>query len=340
MSEAVVAARSATKDVLTVTGLTVDLLSGNDSTRVVDGVDLALRPGETVGLVGESGSGKTLTGLAILRLLPQGVRMVAGRVVFDGEDLTRMPVASLRKVRGAGIAMIFQEPSRSLDPSFAVGRQIAEGIRVHLPVSRREAWNRAVEMLDRVRIPRAHQRAHDYPHQLSGGMCQRVMLAVALACSPKVLIADEPTTALDVTVQAEILRLIGDLQKDMGLSVLLITHDLGIVAEVCDRVTVMYAGQTVENGPTAGTFDRPRHPYSAALLQTTPLPTNRRGTALPVIPGVVPPPGRWPTGCHFYARCDFREPRCAAAPPPVVSLGAECSARCVRAEELTLGGER
>ncbi len=269
---------------------------------VVDRVTFSLRRGETFGLVGESGSGKSVTALAILGLLARNARVAEGTIRLHGQELRGMRESALRRIRGNQIGMIFQEPRRSLDPAFTVGDQIAETVRAHNSVSRSAAWSRAVEMLDLVGIPSAEKRARNYPHQFSGGMAQRVMLAVALSCSPELLIADEPTTALDVTVQSQVLGLIRGLQQDMGLAVIFISHDLGVIAGMCDRVAVMYAGQIVEHRETEALYLRPKHPYTSALLQSIPSLTSTESSTLVSIPGRVPPAHAWPSGCRFHPR--------------------------------------
>jgi peptide/nickel transport system ATP-binding protein len=332
----------AKQPLLQVENLAVDFLTQHGAVRVVEGASFTLDKGETFGLVGESGSGKTVTSLAVLGMIcPPSGRVSVGSVRLNGRELTGLPRRELNRVRGREIAMIFQEPRRSLDPAFTVGDQIAETVRVHFGLSRKEAWRRAVEMLDLVQIPSAVHRAHEYPHQFSGGMAQRVMLAVALSCSPKVLVADEPTTALDVTVQAQVLQLIRDLQASLGLAVLFISHDLGVIAQMCDRVAVMYAGQIVEQANIRDLFLRPCHPYTAALLASIPNPKDATGR-LVAIPGVVPPPQLWPTGCRFHPRCTHAVNRCKvdtpeAAPTP----GCEGAfARCHLADTLMLEGVR
>ncbi len=322
---------------LDVRGLTVAFATERGTATVVDDFDLELRAGEIVGLVGESGSGKTVTGLAIMGLLPQNGRVVSGTISLAGQELQSLPNRAMRHIRGQEIGMIFQEPRRSLDPCFTVGDQVAEAIRAHRDVSRKEAKQQAIEMLDRVQIPQAASRAANYPHQFSGGQCQRIMLAIALVCQPRVLIADEPTTALDVTVQEEVLRLLDELRREMDLAILLVTHDLGVVAETCDRVEVMYAGQLVEHASVFDVFERPMHPYAAGLLGSV---IQVGGTTrLRSIPGTVPPPTAWPEGCRFRPRCTHAEDRCGEAVPPLESFedGAR-RVRCIRAAELDLGG--
>jgi peptide/nickel transport system permease protein len=329
---------SPTAPLLEVENLAVDFFTPHGPVRVVEGVSFTLADGETFGLVGESGSGKTVTSLALLGMisLPTG-RVADGSVRLRGRELVGLPGRDLRPIRGGEVSMIFQEPRRSLDPAFTVGDQIAETVRAHLGVSRRDAWRRAVEMLELVKIPDAKQRAHQYPHQFSGGMAQRVMLAIALSCSPKVLIADEPTTALDVTVQAQVLELIRELQADLGLAVLFISHDLGVIAQMCDRVGVMYAGQLVEQATAFDLFARPRHPYTAALLASIANPEAESGR-LVAIPGAVPPAHAWPTGCRFHPRCAHVTDRCVSeAPQPVTIAGrADAMARCLAVESLHL----
>lgn len=329
-----------TSPVLQVEDLTVEFFTRHSSIRVVEGVTFSLEQGQIYGLVGESGSGKTVTSLAVLGMIGAPVgRISRGSVRLDGRELVGRPNAELRRVRGRDIAMIFQEPKRNLDPAFTVGDQIAETVRAHLRLSRREAWRKAVEMLDMVRIPNAARRAHEYPHQFSGGMAQRVMLAIALSCSPKVLVADEPTTALDVTVQDQVLQLITDLQAELGLSVLFISHDLGVVARMCDQVAVMYAGQIVEQAGTDRVFLNPQHPYTAALLASIPNPEASTGR-LVAIPGLVPPSHDWPSGCRFHPRCRHAVDRCMSAPPMLERVSDGGTARCHFAENMTLEGIR
>jgi oligopeptide/dipeptide ABC transporter ATP-binding protein len=301
--------------------------------RAVDSVSFHIAPRETVGLVGESGCGKSVTSLSLLRLIQPPGRIEAGSVItFEGTDLLTLNERRMRAIRGARISMIFQEPMAALNPVFTVGDQIAEVARVHTDASRREAWNRAVEMMHLTGISDPADRARQYPHELSGGMRQRVMIAMALMLSPPLLIADEPTTALDVTIQAQILELLRELQQRVGMSILLITHDLGVVAESASRVLVMYAGEIVEEAQVQLLFDAPHHPYTEGLLAAVP----RLGEArerLAVIPGTVPAATAWPTGCRFRERCPYAWDRCAAEHPPLYQLGAGQWSRCHLAEE-------
>ena len=305
--------------------------SGAERRRMVavDGVGLQVRRGQTLGIAGESGSGKSVTSLAIMGLLPKGAAEVSGRILFDGEDLLTVPERRLRDLRGDRLAMIFQEPMTSLNPSYTVGDQIGEAVVRHRGASRREAMRHAVEMLRRVRIPVPEERVHDYPHSMSGGMRQRVMIAMALACDPQLLIADEPTTALDVTIQAQILGLMRQLREDTGAAVMLITHDLGVVAEVCDEVAVMYAGQVVERARVADLFRFPQHPYTVGLLGALPR-LERPRVRLAAIAGTVPDMTAPPQGCRFQPRCPFRIAQCAEMPPLAAVEGDHLS-RCWRA---------
>jgi peptide/nickel transport system ATP-binding protein len=298
-------------------------------THAVDGVDLAVARGAMLGVVGESGCGKSVTLLAVMGLLPKGDCDVSGAVRFDGVDLLQLPDRALRDLRGDRLAMIFQEPMTSLNPSYTVGEQIIEAIVRHRGVSRHEARSRAVEMLRRVRIASPEERIDDYPHKLSGGMRQRVMIAIALACDPELLIADEPTTALDVTIQAQILDLMRELKAETGAAIILITHDLGVVAEVCDEVAVMYAGQIVERAPVDALFAEPQHPYTLGLMGSIPR-LDRRAERLATIEGSLPDMTAPPLACRFAPRCPFVEDRCTAAAPPVVTVGPGHWSRCFR----------
>ncbi len=301
--------------------------------RAVDGVSFDVMPHETVGVVGESGCGKSVTSLSILRLIDRpGAIEPGSRIDFEGRDLMTLPEREMRAIRGNRISMIFQEPMTSLNPVFTVGDQVAEVARVHSSASKREAWERAVEMLSTVGMPAAAERAKEYPHQLSGGLRQRVMIAMALMMGPALLIADEPTTALDVTIQAQILELLAEMQERIGMSILLITHDLGVIAESASRVLVMYAGQIVEEAPVRELFAAPHHPYTEGLLAAMPRVGSER-ERLAVIPGSVPPPTAWPTGCRFHDRCPFAWERCAIEPPPLYQIGENHVSRCHLANE-------
>ena len=280
----------------------------------VDAVSLEIRPGETLGLVGESGSGKSVTAMSIMRLVQPPGRIASGRVLFKGRDLLTLGERDMQRVRGAEISLIFQEPMTALNPVFRIGDQIGETLLVHGRTTRREARAKAIDLLRSVRIPNPESRIRDYPHQLSGGMRQRVMIALALACQPSLVIADEPTTALDVTIQAEILDLLREMKSALGLSLLLITHDLGVVAETADRVAVMYAGRIVETGPVRAIFRNPGHPYTRGLLAS--MPGGRPGERLRAIEGSVPLLGELPAGCAFTPRCPERFEPCPIAPPP------------------------
>jgi oligopeptide/dipeptide ABC transporter ATP-binding protein len=295
--------------------------------RAVDGVDLDVSEGRTLGVVGESGCGKSVTALSIMRLIDPPGRIEPGsRVLFRGRDLASLDEEELRQVRGNEISMIFQEPMTSLNPVIKIGDQIVEAVTLHRHVSLKSARERALEMLSLVGIASPQRRFGDYPHQLSGGMRQRVMIAMALACEPKLLIADEPTTALDVTIQAQILELIQDLRERLGMGVMLITHDLGVVAEMCDDVAVMYAGRVVERGSAAAIFRSPQHPYTEALLHSIPLLGMTQANRLKVIRGMVPNPLDWPQGCRFASRCDYAFDRCLREDPPLLDAGEQRAA--------------
>ena len=301
--------------------------------KAVDGVSFDVRPGETLGIVGESGCGKTVTSLSVLGLLPQPpARIEEGSSIrFQGEELIGASERRMRALRGNDISMIFQEPMSSLNPVYSVGNQISEALRLHRGMDRKAARTETIRLLTEVGIPEPDRRVDEYPHQLSGGMRQRVMIAMALSCEPQLLIADEPTTALDVTIQAQILELLAELRGRHGMSVLLITHDLGVVAEVCDRVVVMYAGQVVETGDVYEIFANPTHPYTRGLLDSLPSIENP-GQRLTSIPGTVPNPIGWPSGCRFQERCSLADDACGSAQDLVELSGAGRSARCWRAE--------
>jgi peptide/nickel transport system ATP-binding protein len=312
---------------LEIRDLVTEFRTGDGTVRAVDGVSFEVAPRTTLGVVGESGSGKSVTALSIMRLVasPPG-RIASGSIRYAGRDLLALRPAEMRAIRGNRIAMIFQEPMTSLNPVFTVGDQVAEAVRLHQRKSRREARAVAIDMFRRVGIPSPEDRVDAYPHQLSGGMRQRVMIAMALACKPDLLIADEPTTALDVTIQAQILDLLRSLQHELGMSILLITHDLGVVAETCDEVIVMYAGRVVERAPTEALFAAPRHHYTAGLLRSVPsysdgAPAGERGR-LQEIRGMVPALSELPPGCKFAERCPAVAERCRVEEPPLVALGA------------------
>jgi peptide/nickel transport system ATP-binding protein len=315
------AADSSPPPLLSIENLALSFGTESGRATVLDGVNLAIRPGQAVGLVGESGSGKSVTAMSVMRLLPSPPsRVDAGRILFRGQDLLALPPGEMRAVRGNRIGMIFQEPMTSLNPTFTVGFQIAEALALHGKARGAAARSRAAALLERVGVGPPARRIRQFPHELSGGLRQRVMMAIALACDPDLLIADEPTTALDVTIQAQILDLIGRLRVDLGMSVLLITHDLGVVADVCDLVAVMYAGRIVEQATAASLFAKPRHPYTLGLMESAPK-LGRRVKELPTIPGMVPPPGRRGPGCGFAGRCARALSRCAAEPPPLGPVG-------------------
>ncbi len=301
--------------------------------RAVDGVSFSIARGETVGVVGESGCGKSVTALSLLRLIQEPGRIEAGsHIWFEGRDLLALGAEEMRQVRGNRIAMVFQEPMTALNPVFTVGDQVAEVARVHTGASRKAAWERAVEMLSLVGIPAPRERAGNYPHQLSGGMRQRVLIAMALVMNPALLIADEPTTALDVTIQAQILELLARVQQEFGTAILLITHDLGVVAESTSRVVVMYGGQVVEEAPVRTLFAEPSHPYTKGLMQAMPRVGMSR-ERLATIPGSVPPPTAWPSGCRFRDRCSHAWDRCAAEAPALVPVAEGHAARCHLVED-------
>ncbi len=323
---------------LEVRDLCVEFATDAGPVRVVDDVSFDVRAGKIVGLVGESGSGKTVSSLAILRLLPSPpAQIVGGSIRFDGRDLFDMDFKELRRIRGRDIAMVFQDPQASLDPSFTVGNQLIEAIRLHEKLSRSAARDRAARLLEDVHIPDPVQRLSAYPHQLSGGMRQRVMIAMALSCYPRLLIADEPTTALDVTVQAQIVQLLNELRETHDLAVLFVTHDLALISELSDEVTVMYAGQVVEHAVTADLFTRPLHPYTAALLAASPgirRPADREA----LIAGQVPQAGQFPPGCRFHLRCAYAEDACRIEPVLLMGAGGDRQSRCLRVDELSLPG--
>ena len=316
---------------LDVTDLRTYFHTDAGTAKAVDGVSFHVNKGEVLGIVGESGCGKSVTSLSIMQLIPQppGEILEGSSIRFKGDELVGAGEKRLRDIRGNDIAMIFQEPMTSLNPVFPVGDQISEALRLHRSMKKQEATERAVEMLRLVGIPNPAERASDYPHQLSGGQRQRVMIAMSLACEPELLIADEPTTALDVTIQAQILDLLAELRSRLGMAVILITHDLGVVAEVCDRVVVMYAGQVVEHGTVEQIFADPRHPYTEGLLKAVPR-LGARKEKLAVIPGTVPSPLHWPIGCRFHDRCPYGWDKCVKELPPLLEAAGDPSrlARC------------
>jgi oligopeptide/dipeptide ABC transporter ATP-binding protein len=316
--------------VLEVDGLETQFRLEGGVARAVDGVSFALEAGTVLGLVGESGCGKSMTALSLMRLVPLPGRIVGGEVRFEGRDLLALSESDMRALRGAGIAMVFQEPMTALNPVMRIGTQVAEALRLHGRAGRRAAWERAVALLGEVGIPDPAARAYDYPHQLSGGMRQRVMIAIAISCEPRVLIADEPTTALDVTIQAEILDLLRALRDRHGMAVVLITHDLGVVAEQADEVAIMYAGRIVEHASVRDIFDQPRHPYTQALFRSMPGVGVRR-ERLETIPGHVPDLLHLPSGCAFRDRCPRQIPACAEAVPPLEEKAPAHRAACIRA---------
>ncbi len=315
---------------LRIEGLQTHFFTEAGTVRAVDGVSLMVPKGETLGIVGESGCGKSVTALSVLRLIPNPPgKIVAGNIYLDGRDLLKLPEDEMRKVRGASISMIFQEPMTSLNPVFTVGDQIAEGIRLHQRLSKRESWNKAIEMLRLVRIPDPDRRVKEYPHQMSGGMRQRVMIAMALSCNPQLLIADEPTTALDVTIQAQILELLSQLKSELGMAVMLITHDLGVVADTAARVAVMYAGRVVEEAPVMELFANPKHPYTQGLLSSIPrIEKSERRPRLQAIPGMVPDMLELPKGCKFQARCSKVFEPCSGEEPQLKEVAPNHRVRC------------
>jgi oligopeptide/dipeptide ABC transporter ATP-binding protein len=321
-----------TAPLLVVKDLQTHFFTDRGVARAVDGVSFAILPGQTLGLVGESGCGKSVTALSILRLIqsPPG-RIVGGSIQLEGRDLLGLSEEDIRKVRGNRISMIFQEPMTSLNPVFTIGNQIMEALLLHRQVGRKEAEAQAIDMLRRVKIPSAETLIHQYPHQISGGMRQRAMIAMALVCRPKLLIADEPTTALDVTIQAQILELLEELQQEFGMSVLIITHDLGIVADLADHVAVMYAGQIVESAPTRELFSTPKHPYTVGLFHSRPR-LGARKQRLDVIPGVVPNPTEFPPGCRFHPRCGHVAEDCRRTDVQLLSVAPHQESRCLRVQ--------
>lgn len=325
-----------THNVLEVKNLSTHFFTRAGTIKAADDVSFAIEPGSTLALVGESGSGKSVTSLSIMRLVPPPGKIVGGEIIFNNSDLMKLGNEHIRRLRGREIAMIFQDPMTSLNPVYTVGDQIAEAIELHQRLPRKQAWAKAVEMMKRVQIPDAERRASDYPHQLSGGMRQRVMIAMALSCKPNLLIADEPTTALDVTIQAEILELLKGLREDFDLSMLLITHDLGVVAETADRVAVMYAGRIVEEAPVREIFHNPRHPYTEGLLRSVPRLTEEglKRRRLETIEGTVPNLLHLPEGCKFAPRCAYVIEGCVQEEIPLLAVNDEHRARCIRFDKV------
>lgn len=305
--------------ILTVKNLRAYFYTEDGIVKAVDGVDFEVFQGETLGIVGESGCGKSVTSLSILRILDEKGKIVEGSIIFDGNDLTKIPEESMRKIRGKDIAMIFQEPMVALNPVFTIGEQIVEAIVLHQKVDETTAKKMAVDLLRKVGIPEPEKRINEYPHELSGGMRQRAMIAMALSCKPKILIADEPTTALDVTIQAQIMELMKQLQKEYGMAIILITHDMGVIAENADRVVVMYAGKAVEYTDVKTLFNDPKHPYTWGLLHAIPR-LDVEQTRLYNIPGIVPNPLKFPSGCKFHPRCEFAQEKCSVEEPELIEV--------------------
>jgi oligopeptide/dipeptide ABC transporter ATP-binding protein len=319
---------------LEVRDLTTAFRTGSGEVTAIENVSFTLEKGEILGVVGESGSGKSVTALAIMGLLPKPpARILGGSIQFEGQNLLTLSDRAMQRLRGPGIAMVFQEPMTSLNPVFTIGEQIMETIRAHEPLSGSAVFARAVQMLEKVGIPSATTRMADYPHQLSGGQRQRVMLAIALVCRPRLLIADEPTTALDVTIQAQILDLLLDLRDEFGMAIMMITHNMGVIAETADRVLVMYAGRTVEQAPVNRLFDHPLHPYTRGLLSCVPT-LDQDQDRLVAIPGSLPEPSRRPSGCRFSARCVHAIPACSEAIPPLRGFGPSHDAACIRVGDI------
>jgi peptide/nickel transport system ATP-binding protein len=332
------------KPLVTIENLRTYFYTDAGVVKAVDDVSLVIPRGKTVGLVGESGSGKSVTAMSVIRLLAGAGRIAGGRVVLDDEGrdvvLSELPEGEMRRIRGATISMIFQEPMTSLNPVFTIGQQISEAILLHQKVSKAEARRIGIDMLRKVRIPEPERRYDAYPHQFSGGMRQRAMIAMALSCNPRLLIADEPTTALDVTIQAQILDLLRDLQRDTGMSILLITHDLGIIAEMADEVAVMYASKIVERAPVRELFERPLHPYTHGLFKSRPKPGTAKSQRLLTIPGMVPSPLEFPTGCKFHPRCQFVQDVCRRDEPQLREITPGHFARCHFAGEIAWEQDR
>lgn len=321
------------KVLLEVKGLETTFFTNDGKIPAVDHIDFKVYEGEILGIVGESGCGKSVTSLSIMGLVPNPPgKITSGEILLEGKDLTKLSEKEMRKIRGKDIAMIFQEPMTSLNPLYTIGNQLIEAIRIHNKWDKKKVANHAIEMMKLVGLRRAEELMKEYPHQLSGGMRQRVMIAMALACNPKLVIADEPTTALDVTIQAQIMKLMQDLNKKFNSAVLLITHDLGVVAEICERVIVMYSGQIVEEAPVIEIFKNPSHPYTRGLIQSVPDMRQKKET-LYSIPGAVPKPGSIKVGCRFAPRCEFAQKRCFAENPPIYDVSDNHKARCFLLEK-------
>ena len=319
--------------ILKVKGLCTEFKTVDSRVRAVDGVDLELYPGETLGIVGESGCGKSVTALSIMQLLPKGVgKVVDGQILFDGKDMLKLSTKELLSLHGRDMAMIFQEPMTSLNPVYTIGYQLSEVLRYHMGMNKKDAWQKSIDLLKDVGVSRPEQIVRSYPHELSGGMLQRVMIAMGLSCNPKLLIADEPTTALDVTIQAQILELMGKLKEEYNTAILMLTHNMGVVAEVCDRVIVMYAGYVVEMAEVNELFDNPKHPYTQGLLKCIPNIDEDR-EVLDTIEGTVPPPYAMPKGCRFAPRCPYATPECEANKPELYDIGGGHTCRCFRYKE-------
>lgn len=328
-------AGSTSKPLVSVKDLSVEFATEHGWQRVINNVSLEVQAGKILGVVGESGSGKSVTSLAMMRLLPkQGSRIAGGSIEIDGANIQALGEHELSAMRGNRMAMIFQEPMTSLNPAFTIGEQIAETVRRHKGISAKDAWKRAVQSLDEVGIPNAAGRARRYPHEFSGGMRQRAMIAMAISCQPRVLIADEPTTALDVTIQAQILTLLRRMCEDHGLAMMFITHNMGVVADLCDDVAVMYAGEIIEQADIYDIFAKPRHPYTEGLLRAVPKLQGR--SELASIPGKTPAPWEMPPGCRFQPRCPYAVDECAAGQLPLRQITKDRTSRCLRAEELDL----
>jgi oligopeptide/dipeptide ABC transporter ATP-binding protein len=319
---------------LEVRDLSTSFQTGSGEVTAIEDISFTLEKGEILGIVGESGSGKSVTALAIMGLLPRPpARILGGSIKFEGQDLLKLSDRSMQRLRGPGMAMVFQEPMTSLNPVFTIGEQIIETIRAHESLSRKDSFARAVEMLEKVGIPSASTRMSDYPHQLSGGQRQRVMLAIALVCRPRLLIADEPTTALDVTIQAQILELLMDLRDEFGMAIMMITHNMGVIAETADRVLVMYAGRMVEQAPAGRLFDHPLHPYTRGLLSCVPT-LDQDQNRLVAIPGSLPEPSRRPGGCRFSVRCVHAVAACGEAIPALETFEPDHAAACIRVRDI------